>query len=37
MNRIEIIATFSALKELMDAGLYDAVNKILDKILKEVA
>jgi hypothetical protein len=35
MNRIEIIATFSALKELCRNKNYDSVEHVIDEVLDE--
>jgi len=35
MNRLEIIATFTALRELYDAGAHEGVKRVIDKILEE--
>jgi len=35
MNRIEIVGLFSALEELCELGQYEAVKKIIKKVLNE--
>jgi len=35
MNRIEIVATFSAMKELADTDNMPAIKRIIDAVLEE--
>jgi hypothetical protein len=35
VNRLEIIATFSALKQLHKLGAYEEIGTVIDKILEE--
>ena len=35
MNRLEIIATFTALQELYDVGAHEGMKRVIDKVLKE--
>jgi hypothetical protein len=35
MNRLEIIATFTALKELHKLGAHEGIGTVIDKILEE--
>ena len=35
MNRIEIIATFTALRELYEVGAHEGIKRVIDRVLEE--